>query len=131
MKPAAWVGLFIIISAMAFGAKSFVTNLTPYVSFAQAREAKSQVQVMGSLDKQSVSNTPGQLAFTIVSNEGDRLPVRFTSTIPANFSMAVQVTAVGKYDGQTFQADTLYVKCPSKYQGTETRSYNAQQRASL
>lgn len=125
MKPAAWVGLFIIASAIAFGAKSFVSNLTPYLTFAQAREAKGTVQVMGSLDKASIAEDSGALRFTIVSPEGDRMPVKFTSARPANFEMAVQVTAIGTYEGSEFKANNLLVKCPTKYQGTETKSYSA------
>lgn len=126
MKPAAWLGLAIILAAVGFGAKSFVTNLTPYVSFKQARESKQNVQVMGALDKTSIGSDATQLAFTIVSTDGDRMPVRFTAARPANFNEAVQVTAIGKFDGQVFQADNLLVKCPTKYQGSEQeRSYGA------
>jgi cytochrome c-type biogenesis protein CcmE len=125
MKPAAWVGLAIIGAALAFGANAFVTNLTPYVSFAEARKAQAAVQVMGKLDKSSISTDAGQLLFTIVSKEGDHLPVSFTAARPSNFSMATEVTAIGMYDGQIFRANNLLVKCPSKYQGTETKEYAA------
>lgn len=126
MKPAAWFGLAIILGAVGFGAKSFVTNLTPYVTFKQARESKESVQVMGALDKSSVGSDARQLSFTIVSTDGDRMPVSFTAARPANFNEATQVTAVGKFDGQVFRADNLYVKCPTKYQGSDQeRSYSA------
>ena len=126
MKPAAWFGFLIILGALAFGAKAFVTNLTPYVTFTQARAAKGSVQVMGKLDKSSIKYDREQLAFTLVSDDGDRLPVRFTAARPANFEMAIQITAIGKYDGKRLDADNLLVKCPSKYQGTETeKSYNS------
>jgi cytochrome c-type biogenesis protein CcmE len=125
MKPAAWFGLVIIVAALAFGAKAFVTNLTPYVSFSEARKAQASVQVMGKLDKTSISTDAGQLLFTIVSPDGDRLPVSFTAARPSNFQMATEVTAIGTYDGQLFRANNLLVKCPSKYQGTETKEYAA------
>lgn len=123
MKPAAWLGLAIIIGALAFSAQAFVSNLTPYVTFAQAREAKGTVQVMGSLDKKSISPDQRSLQFTIVSKEGERMPVVFNSTRPANFEDAIEVTAIGSYENGTFQADNLLVKCPTKYKGTETKSY--------
>jgi len=126
MKPAAWVGFLIIVGALAFGARAFVTNLTPYVTFEQARAAKGTVQVMGKLDKESITSDRQQLAFTLVSDNGDRLPVRFTAARPANFNMATQITAIGKYDGKELEAKNLLVKCPSKYQGTETeKSYDS------
>jgi cytochrome c-type biogenesis protein CcmE len=123
MKPAAWFGFMIIAGALAFGAKAFVSNLIPYVTFDQARSAKSVVQVMGKLDKDSVRSTPKELAFTIVADNGDRMPVRFTAAAPANFAMAVQVTAIGTVKGDTMEANNLLVKCPTKYQGTETKEY--------
>lgn len=131
MKPAAWVGLAIIFGALAFGAKAFVTNLTPYVPFADARKASGQVQVMGALDKTSIKNTAAALEFSLVSKDGsgERMPVRFTAARPANFEEAIEVTAIGKFDGRVFQADNLLVKCPSKYQGTETKEYGAQKTA--
>jgi cytochrome c-type biogenesis protein CcmE len=125
MKPAALVGFAIIFAALAFGAKAFVTNLTPYVTFDQARKSKTTVQVMGGLDKKSVQADQKALRFTLVSKDGqDRIPVVFTASRPANFSEAIEVTAIGTYDGEIFQADNLLVKCPSKYQGTETKSYS-------
>lgn len=123
MKPAAWFGFMIIAGALAFGAKAFVSNLTPYVTFAEARSAKSEVQVMGKLDKTSIRTSSKELAFTIIADNGDRMPVRFTAAAPANFAMAVQVTAIGKVNGDTMEAKNLLVKCPTKYQGTETKEY--------
>lgn len=121
MKPAAWVGLAIIIAAIAFGANAFVKTLTPYVTFDQARTASGKVQVMGKLDKTSIHYTADKsLDFDLVDNKGSHLPVTFVASRPSNFEEAVQVTAIGHYDGGAFQADNLLVKCPSKYQGTET-----------
>lgn len=127
MKPAGWVALAIIVGALAFGARAFVSNLTPYLPFPEARRAQGTVQVMGALDKASVQTSAKELAFTIISKDGDRMPVTFTAARPANFEMAVEVTAIGRYDGQVFRADNLLVKCPTKYQGTETetKSYSA------
>lgn len=124
MKPAVLLGFAIILGALCFGAKSFVTNLTPYVTFSDARSAKGTVQVMGGLDKTSVVQDGDALRFTLVSKDGkETMPVVFTSTKPANFAEAIEVTAIGSYDGNKFQADNLLVKCPSKYQGTETKTY--------
>ncbi|MFY8051418.1 MAG: cytochrome c maturation protein CcmE, partial [Armatimonadaceae bacterium] len=99
-------------------------NLTPYISFAEAQKTNGTVQVMGGLEKSSVKMTSGNLAFTLVEKKtGTRLPVVFGHTKPANFEMAIEITAIGHWDGSVFQADNLLVKCPSKYQGTETKSY--------
>ncbi|MBC8139080.1 MAG: cytochrome c maturation protein CcmE [Fibrella sp.] len=134
MKPAAIVGLLIILSALAFGAKAFVTNLTPYLTFAQARQTQNgTVQIMGPLDKSSIQSNADGLRFVITSkdNSQDRMPVIFKESMPSNFHLAIEVTAIGRYTPGTtpnsgvFHADKLLVKCPSKYQGTETKEYGA------
>jgi cytochrome c-type biogenesis protein CcmE len=112
-----------IIASVAIGAAlvgagtAFVKNLTPYITFAEAQKTNGTVQVMGGLEKSSVKLTSGNLAFTLVEK------VVFGHTKPANFEMAIEITAIGHWDGSVFQADNLLVKCPSKYQGTETKSY--------
>jgi cytochrome c-type biogenesis protein CcmE len=126
VKPAAWFGLIIILGALAFGAKAFVTNLAPYLTFEQARKSPGSVQVMGTLDKTSITQDAKALNFTIIAkdNSGERMNVIFTAAKPANFQEAIEVTAIGKWDGteQVFRAQKLLVKCPTKYQGTETET---------
>lgn len=129
MKPAAWVGLAVILASLAFGASAFVSNLTPYVTFKEARAAKGTVQVMGKLDKTSLDTNGGGLSFVIVDKDGNRMPVTFKpkstgNLTSASFKTATEVTAIGTFDGETMQASNLLVKCPSKYQGTdENKSY--------
>lgn len=119
MKPAAWVGLAVIVAALAFGSRAFVANLTPYITFEQAREAKGQVQIVGKLVKGSTAYKNKTLLFQIVDDKNDHMPVAYDDVRPPNFEMATQITAIGAYDGETFRAEKLLVKCPSKYQGDE------------
>lgn len=120
------VGFVVIAVALVFGGTAFVRNLTPYLPFAQARTATGTVQVMGALDKTSVAMSDGVLRFTLIEKAtGERLPVVFGHTRPANFEMAIEITAIGRYEGGAFQAEKLLVKCPSKYQGSETKTYGA------
>ncbi len=119
MKPAAWVGLAVIVAALLFGSRALVANLTPYITFAQAREAKGQVQIVGKLVKNSTAYENKTLLFQIVDDKNDKMPVAYDDVRPPNFEMATQITAIGAYDGQTFRAEKLLVKCPSKYQGDE------------
>ena len=118
------VGFVAIAAALAFGGTAFVRNLTPYLAFKEARTSQGTVQVMGALDKTSVSNKGGVLNFTLVEKDtAERLPVVFKHTMPSNFLLAIEITAIGRYENNQFNADRLLVKCPSKYQGTETKSY--------
>jgi cytochrome c-type biogenesis protein CcmE len=109
----------VIVAALAFGSRAFVANLTPYITFEQAREAKGQVQIVGKLVKGSTAYKNKTLLFQMVDDKNDRMPVAYDDVRPPNFEMATQITAIGAYDGDTFRAEKLLVKCPSKYQGED------------
>ena len=132
MKPAVWVGVAVIVAALAFGSRAFVANLTPYITFEQAREAKGQVQIVGKLVKNSTAYENKTLLFQIVDDKNDKMPVAYDDVRPPNFEMATQITAIGAFDGETFRAEKLLVKCPSKYQGDENgkaREYDGETEA--
>jgi cytochrome c-type biogenesis protein CcmE len=137
------IGLVVIVAAMGFGLKSLASNLVPYIPFAQAKAAgvageKKTVQVMGGLEKNSVSVVDNTLFFTMVEKPKDGKPggetirVRFKGQSGPNFKDAIEVTAIGHYETQPdpiFFADKILTKCPSKYQGvekTEQKEYSAQ-----
>jgi cytochrome c-type biogenesis protein CcmE len=122
MKPGPIVAFLIILCAFGFGARAFVANLTPYISFAEAKKMSGRtVQVMGKLDKsQKLDYQGGYLLFTLQEeNSKETLPVRFKGPKPSAFDQAIQITATGEYKDGVFAADKLLVKCPSKYQGKE------------
>ena len=50
------------------------------------------------------------------------MPVEYRGVIPGNFDQAVSVVAIGRYQGDHFEAEQLLVKCPSKYQAGEASS---------
>lgn len=128
IKAGTTVGVVLIFAALAYGTSQFVTNLTPYVSFKEAKSMPGRVvQVMGPLDKSEPPVFDGMLKFTLLEDKtGEKIPVRFNKSKPANFDQATQVTAIGTWNGEYLEARNLLVKCPSKYQGTETeKSYAA------
>ena len=142
LKAGTVIAIVLIFGALAYGAGQFVTNLTPYVSFQEAKAGKDRVfQVMGPLDRSQPITYTGVLNFTIKEEKtGQTLPVRFKKSKPANFDQATQVTAIGKQrlpqvelqarrssffgrEGSyalraviTAPQRQLLVKCPSKYE---------------
>ena len=124
---ALWVGLLVIAGFLVFGLSAFKKSLTPYVSFADARAASRTVQVAGAPVKESTAYDEAnrELRFTITDDKGDRLSVVYAGVRPANFDEAVSVVAIGRWDGDAVRAEKLLVKCPSKYQGEEMKSYSA------
>jgi cytochrome c-type biogenesis protein CcmE len=129
MKRAYWAGAVILLGFLALGLTTFTKSMTPYVSFDEAAKAGRTVQVMGGLDKGSsrYDTTTKTLHFNLVDEKTkQKMPVAYTDVKPANFEDAVSIVAIGKYDGSTFHAEKLLVKCPSKYQGEEVeKQYGA------
>ncbi|MGC4044459.1 MAG: cytochrome c maturation protein CcmE [Armatimonas sp.] len=121
MKPGPVVAFLVILCAFGFGAKAFVTNLTPYLKFAEAKKLGRTVQVMGKLDKsQKPTYEGGYLHFTLVEeNTNETMPVRFKGAKPSAFDQAISISAIGEFKEGEFSAEKLLVKCPSKYQGKE------------
>jgi cytochrome c-type biogenesis protein CcmE len=131
MTRRAWtvVGILLLIGFAGFAFATFRTTLTPYVTFAEARAASRVVQVAGALEKQSTRyDTEAEaLYFALLDAEtGATLPVRYQGLRPANFEDAISIVAIGSWsvEAQEFRAEKLLVKCPSKYQGAEVKTYS-------
>ena len=95
-------------------------SVTPYVSIAEAEAAKGNVQVKGLLDKSiQPQQIDSEFNFTIKDEEsGQTMPVKYKGTKPDQFDSAYHVVAIGKYnsDDESFHANKLLIKCPSKYE---------------
>ncbi len=121
MNLKVFIGIFIIIVFMVFGALSFRKNLTPYVSFEQAKKSEGVVQIIGKLvlDETEYDLKKNLLYFTLKNQKGERLSVVYDGIKPANFENATDIVVIGKYEFDKFVAEQVLVKCPSKYQGNE------------
>ena len=113
------IGLLAVSTVV--GVTSFKKTVTPYIAFSEARRATGLVQVNGALaDKNYVANKDEQyLEFRLKDDAGEIMPVKYRGVIPGNFDQATMIVAIGRYQGDHFEAEQLLVKCPSKYQ-TET-----------
>ncbi|MFC1475766.1 cytochrome c maturation protein CcmE [Candidatus Zixiibacteriota bacterium] len=113
------IGLAVIVVFLALAFTAFEDSLTAYVDFDKARKLDKNCQVMGEILKEEIAYdaAAGVLRFPITDEDGDRMLVHYTGTIPGNFEQAKSVVAIGRYDQGHFAAERLLVKCPSKYQG--------------
>jgi len=120
-------GVIAIVAFVAFGAGAFKSNLTPYVSFAQARATADAVQVAGKLVEGSdrYDEASQSLRFTLKDDKGETLMVAYKGLKPGNFNEAIQVVAIGRFQDGRLEAEKLLVKCPSKYQGVEEKAYSS------
>lgn len=116
-----YIILFVAALALLIIAITTLTDdlISPYVSFKEARALKGQyVQIIGTLKKDSpVSHAEGSFTFTMIDKGGSDMPIRHAGTKPLNFEHAEQIVVLGRFDPKTesFSADKLLVKCPSKY----------------
>jgi len=117
------LALALVAVGAAVGVTSFKKSVTPYISFAEARRASGLVQVNGEIaDKDYVLKPQEQyLQFNLRDTKGEVMPVVYHGVIPGNFDQATMVVAIGRYQGDAFQAEQLLVKCPSKYQAEAER----------
>ena len=122
-------GGLLLLAFAGFSFSAFTDSMTPYVSYERAREGDRMVQVAGALEKGSDAyvDTQESLFFTLKDPKtSETLRVRYKGLKPANFADAISIVAIGRYDepSKEFQADKLLVKCPSKYQGAEVKTYS-------
>ena len=112
------VAVALVAVGFYFGVTSFRKSVTPYIPFDQARRATGLVQVNGVLADKNYVLKPGEqyLEFKLKDTHGEVMPVAYHGVIPGNFDQATSIVAIGRYQGDHFEAEQLLVKCPSKYQ---------------
>jgi len=78
-----------------------------------------RVRVMGTVMDGSVEKNAetDALHFAVTSDDGASLPVVYSGMVPDAFKQGADVVVEGSWTpGQAFAADSLLVKCPSKYE---------------
>lgn len=121
------IGGLVIFSAIAFAtAMSFQSNTVYYMNLqefkAQPEKFTGQVvRVNGPLDQSSIQIDQKTLELRFNMKDGSMIqPVVYHGVIPDTLTTGESVVAEGKLDSQgVFQASTLLVKCPSKYEETK------------
>lgn len=120
MKTSFIVGGLLIAIFVAVGSVGLMKSITPYVTVTEAKKATSTVQVKGALLKNKIGyDKSGSLLFSIRGDDGQEMKVVTQKPKPDNFIHATDVVVIGKYGDGIFHAESLIVKCPSKYQGAK------------
>jgi cytochrome c-type biogenesis protein CcmE len=119
----------LLVAFAGFSMASFNKSLTPYVTYDEARGMARTVQIAGALEKGSSAydGASESLRFTLRDPaSAQTMRVRYQGLKPANFEDAISIVAIGRFDAaaQELHAEKLLVKCPSKYQGLETKTYS-------
>jgi len=118
MKPKYIIGLLVILVFVVFAAINLSKSLTPYVSVQEARESQRVVQVKGQrvVGSENFDIENKIFKFKMADEKGEEFEVIYHGVKPANLEQAEEIVVIGRFEGATFNADQLLVKCPSKYQ---------------
>ena len=124
-----YIFAIVIIAAAIMMIISTAGDASSYVSFNEAQKLADQgsdnlIHVVGTLKKDQgghiVGLAPAQnklsFSFIMVDENGFEQKVFYNEPMPADFTKSEQVVVIGSYKDETFVADKILMKCPSKYQ---------------
>jgi len=120
----------IVIIAVAVAIIVSSTNeASTYVTFSEAYQLASagnakSIHVVGELKKDAdgkvVGIEPGadkvSFSFIMIDEGGKEQQVFYNEPMPQDFTRSEKVVVIGSYKGETFFAEKILLKCPSKYQ---------------
>ncbi|GAA5041832.1 hypothetical protein GCM10011506_43790 [Marivirga lumbricoides] len=128
MKKSYIFGIIIIAAAIMM-IVSTAGDASSYVSFQDAHDMalngnNTKIHVVGELKKDQEGNILGLEAssdklsfqFVMVDENGMEQQVFYNEPMPADFIRSEQVVVIGSFQNETFVADKILMKCPSKYQ---------------
>ena len=115
--------VFIVIAIGAI--ISTLYNADTYVTFAEARENPGrQFHIIGELNRgrpisETVEDNTLILRFHMFDASGEESEVIYFGAKPQDFEQSDEVVLIGNYDSGQFIANSLLLKCPSKYKPDE------------
>jgi len=122
--------LIIIVIAAAIGiVVSTADDASTYVTFDQAYQlasngSKGSIHVVGELKKDANGHVIGivqgadrvSFSFIMIDENKKEQIVAYHEPMPQDFTRSEKVVVIGSYHDDTFVADKILLKCPSKYQ---------------
>lgn len=119
MKKSSVIGLVVIAIAIAVIVATY-SKASSYSSFAEAKKAKTDIQIIGHLDKQKAlyydaTKDANYFAFYVRDTNKMECKVILTAPKPEDFERSEQIVLTGHMVGDEFYASKILMKCPSKY----------------
>lgn len=123
MKKSSIILIVIIAIAIAMILVIY-TDSSTYSTFSEAREKKTELYVVGVLNKEKdLFYDPVQdanhFSFFMYDNDSTECKVVFNGSKPQDIERSEQIVLTGKMEGDTFHATKILMKCPSKYNKDE------------
>ena len=117
-----FISIIVIIIISTFG------DASTYVTFSKAKDvyesgSLTKFHVVGKLNKDEDNNIQGLMksddkmsfTFQMIDEDGMKEKVFYREPMPPDFLLSEQVVVIGGYENNTFVADDILLKCPSKY----------------
>ncbi len=117
-----FISIIVIIIISTFG------DASTYVTFSKAKDvyesgSLTKFHVVGKLNKDEENNIQGlkksddkmSFTFQMIDEDGIKERVFYGEPMPPDFLLSEQVVVIGGYENNTFVADDILLKCPSKY----------------
>ena len=117
-----FISIIVIIIISTFG------DASTYVTFSKAKNvyesgSLTKFHVVGKLNKDAENNIEGlkkgddkmSFTFQMIDEDGMKENVFYGEPMPPDFLLSEQVVVIGGYENNTFVADDILLKCPSKY----------------
>ncbi|HEX8314458.1 MAG TPA: cytochrome c maturation protein CcmE [Flavisolibacter sp.] len=119
MRKSSIIGIIIIAIAIGMIISTYADSST-YGNFTEAIETKSELHVVGHLDKEKEmvydpQKDANYFAFYMKDKKGKECKVVFNGTKPQDFEKSEQIVLTGRMNGDEFHASKILMKCPSKY----------------
>ena len=131
MKKSHLFGIVIIAVAVMIIVAT-AGDASTYVTFGEAKTLAekgndNKIHVVGTLKKDPQGNIIGiepgsdkvSFSFILIDENQKEQKVYYNEPMPADFTKSEQVVIIGAYQNETFVADKILLKCPSKYQEKE------------
>lgn len=120
------IGAAIAIIITTAGDASTYTSFDEAYTMATAGNTKD-IHVVGQLPKDSQAHVIGieegadrvSFSFLLIDDNGKEQRVEYNQPMPPDFTRSEKVVVIGSYNGETFKASKILLKCPSKYQETK------------
>jgi cytochrome c-type biogenesis protein CcmE len=120
----------LVVIAIAIGIiVSTADDASTYVGFGEAWAMSTsgnnkEIHVVGQLKKDKDGQIIGikegedrvSFSFIMVDDAGKEQQVNYNQPMPPDFTRSEKVVVIGSYNGDTFNASRIILKCPSKYQ---------------
>jgi cytochrome c-type biogenesis protein CcmE len=112
------LAIIVSVSIILFSAQQFVN---PYRSVSEVDSDKDtymnqHIQMIGNVVNGSIQTLSQDITFKI-TDETSELNVVYSGATPQNFIEGIEVVISGRLiSGDTFEANQILTKCPSKYQ---------------